>query len=956
MANISITQLPTAQTLTGSESVPVVQNGVTVQTTTGAIANSPVLNQTFLTVGAQPGLANSRYVTVGAGLGTVDGGAAGPFSVNLVNAPLSLVTSGTGFQVKTTANTIASREIAVGSGLAVTNPDGIAGNPFIAYSGLMSNIAALSGTGLVAVDGTTASPVTIVGTTDQIGVANGNGVGSPTISFANNPVLPGTGAVTVPVGDLSQRPVGAIGQIRYDTSLASFEGYTSSGWGAIVAGTAVTLLDTGTGLTGGPITSTGTIALADTTVVAGTYGSATQTGRFDVNAQGQLTSASNVTITPSGIGAVASVAGTANQITAVGTTNVILSLPNALTFTGKTVTDGTFNMAAATVGADTVTTNNAGQTLINKSISGTTNTLTAIPNSALTYSSVTFNGTAVALGSSGTITATATNPLTIGDGLLGTSYNGSTPITVSVDGTVVRLTGIQTLSDKLISGATNTLTAIPNSSLNNSSVTLNGTSVALGASATITATATNALTIGTGLTGGTYNGSSPVTIAINGIVVTLADTQTLTNKTLTAPIISTISNVGTLTLPTSTDTLVGRATTDTLTNKTLTTPTINTPVLSGGSINNAIIGAAVPAAATFTSATLTSGTIATAPTNGLDIVNKDYADSIASGLNYHQPVSYASTTALPTYIYNNGISGVGATITAIANGALSIGGGSPTVTQRVLVKDETSGNAPYNGVYTVTATGGLAAVFQLTRATDYDTSGTGTNEIDQGDYVLTISGTNASTAWVQQTALPIIVGTTPLVFLQFNQPITYSAGTGLNLSPATTFNLSNTAVTAATYGSASNVPVLIVNAQGQLTSVVNTPIAIANTAVSGLGTMSTQAASAVAITGGTVNGTTIGATTAATGAFTTLSATSTVSGAGFSAYLASPPAIGGTAAAAGSFTTLNASSTATLNTFASSGVTITGGTINGTTIGATTATTGKFTTVTATSGISGGTF
>lgn len=51
----------------------------------------------------------------------------------------------------------------------------------------------------------------------------------------------------------------------------------------------------------------------------------------------------------------------------------------------------------------------------------------------------------------------------------------------------------------------------------------------------------------------------------------------------------------------------------------------------------------------------------------------------------------------------------------------------------------------------------------------------------------------------------------------------------------------------------------------------------------------------------------IGSTTAGSGAFTTLSASSTVSGTGFSTYLASPPAIGGTTAAAGSFTTLNAS-------------------------------------------------
>ena len=63
----------------------------------------------------------------------------------------------------------------------------------------------------------------------------------------------------------------------------------------------------------------------------------------------------------------------------------------------------------------------------------------------------------------------------------------------------------------------------------------------------------------------------------------------------------------------------------------------------------------------------------------------------------------------------------------------------------------------------------------------------------------------------------------------------------------------------------------------------------------------------VTITGGSINGTTIGASTASTGAFTTLSASSTVSGTGFSTYLASPPAIGGTAAAAGAFTSLSAS-------------------------------------------------
>jgi len=77
--------------------------------------------------------------------------------------------------------------------------------------------------------------------------------------------------------------------------------------------------------------------------------------------------------------------------------------------------------------------------------------------------------------------------------------------------------------------------------------------------------------------------------APSGTIVGTSDTQTLTNKTLTTPVISSISNSGTLTLPTSTDTLVGRATTDTLTNKTLTSPTLTTPVLgtpSSGTLTN----------------------------------------------------------------------------------------------------------------------------------------------------------------------------------------------------------------------------------------------------------------------------------------------------------------------------------------------------------------------------------
>jgi hypothetical protein len=81
---------------------------------------------------------------------------------------------------------------------------------------------------------------------------------------------------------------------------------------------------------------------------------------------------------------------------------------------------------------------------------------------------------------------------------------------------------------------------------------------------------------GTGID--TTGATNTLTVAIDSTVTTLTGTQTLTNKTLTTPVIATISNTGTLTLPTSTDTLVGRATTDTLTNKTLTSAVLNTSV------------------------------------------------------------------------------------------------------------------------------------------------------------------------------------------------------------------------------------------------------------------------------------------------------------------------------------------------------------------------------------------
>jgi hypothetical protein len=248
----------------------------------------------------------------------------------------------------------------------------------------------------------------------------------------------------------------------------------------------------------------------------------------------------------------------------------------------------------------------------------------------------------------------------------------------------------------------------------------------------------------------------------------------------------------------------------------------------------------------ITSVALTTGTITTAPTNNTDIVNKQYADAIASGINFHQAVEYATTAALPAVTYNNGTSGVGATLTANANGALTIDGYTFTSPAdngtRVLIKNQASG--AQNGIYTLTQAGNASpgAPFILTRATDFDSVGTGVDQIDEGDFFLVTSGTaNANTAWVQQTPLPITIGTTAIVFQQFSAPITYTAGTGLSESPSFTFNIANIG-TAGTYGSASQVPVFVTNAQGQVTSVTNTAISIPNS-----GTTATSANTANAI-------------------------------------------------------------------------------------------------------------
>ena len=416
------------------------------------------LTQTFVTVNNETAtLPNSQRLVAGSNISLTSG--TNTLTIAASGSAGSLNSAGLGFIVKDTSNTVIARTLTSTAGISITNPDGLAGNPIISPASKLADIQNLATTGLLAVvGGTTVVDRNILGTASQITVVGGDGSANPTISLATNPVLPGTGSTVVPTGTTAQRPGALPGQIRFNTTLNVFEGQDNSGtWQTLALGGGVTSITLGTGLTGSPnpITSAGTISITATGVTAATYGSATQVPVIAVNAQGQITSASNVTITAGGIGAITAVNGTANEITTsqIGTV-VTASLPSALTFTGKTVTNGTFNMAVATVGSDTVTTNTATQTLTGKTISGASNTLTNIGNSSLTNSSLTVGTTNIALGATS---------LTLG---------GLTSVTVTQDPTAALQLATKQYVDALVQGLDPKASCVAATTAN---ITLSGT-------------------------------------------------------------------------------------------------------------------------------------------------------------------------------------------------------------------------------------------------------------------------------------------------------------------------------------------------------------------------------------------------------------------------------------------------------------------------------------------------
>jgi hypothetical protein len=179
------------------------------------------------------------------------------------------------------------------------------------------------------------------------------------------------------------------------------------------------------------------------------------------------------------------------------------------------------------------------------------------------------------------------------------------------------------------------------------------------------------------------------------------------------------------------------------------------------------------------------------PINNFDAATKQYVDEVAEGLRVKPAVEVATTTNLVS-TYDNGNSGVGATLTSTTNGAFPQVDGitlaSTTPGQNgVLVKNQT--NAAQNGRYNLTQIGDASNPWILTRCGLCDES----SEIP-GAYTFVKGGaTQAGTGWVQTVADPatFVIGTDPIIVVQFSGSGLYQAGTGLTLT-GNTFSVNTT--------------------------------------------------------------------------------------------------------------------------------------------------------------------